>query len=95
MNYLMQFQEWDSFFLGLIWSVLGDGSYDVSYFARRDKSGCQWIIPEEVDIQMTVPYQVIWKIDKVSYSCISRIKVSIDKRLAEVISKIVTDINKK
>ena len=43
----------------------------------------------------TVPNQVICKIDKVSYSCISRIKVSIDKSLAEEISKTVTDINQR
>ena len=62
-------------FLGLIKSVLDDRLYDVSYFAQRDKSGCQWIFPEEVDIQLTVPDQVIYKTDKVSYSCISRIKI--------------------
>ena len=41
------------------------------------------------------PDPVICKIYKVSYSCISRIKISIDKKLAEEISKIVTDITQK
>ena len=61
--------------------------YMVSYLKRSDKIGCHWMYPDEADVHITKPEQIIVRNIAVSYRCTSFIRCTIDPSTVELINE--------